>query len=290
MPVRASSSAAKGSAASDAVGGGVAGRSRGRPAAVAVSRRRACVRRVLTLTGATRREVTDLDETLRQDVVKKAANELERMAGGGGMAAGAKDDARGVGAEEAGVRDGDAMGVATEVAVHLLGSAEGTLGVDDPTRVMQAPTSATSGPCIIGVTEVPAGLECGEAGEEFAAEERAQHMDGEEKGGRCGNPVCAVEEEPATGDDAMDVRMKLKFAGPGVQDTGDGRLGGVREPLRVTGKRVEGGGGALDEQVVQARPIESDQPVQLARHGEDDVKIVRGQYTRHALLDPACLP
>lgn len=158
--------------------------------------------------GGEEAEVTDLDETLGQDVLEKAANELDRVARRGGMAAGAKDDARGVGADEAGVRNGDAMGVATEVAVDLLGSAKGTLGVDDPTGVMQAPASATSGASIIGVTEVPAGLECGEAGEEFAAEERAEHMDGEEKGGRCGNPACAVEGEPAAGDDAMDVGMK----------------------------------------------------------------------------------
>jgi hypothetical protein len=67
-------------------------------------------------------------------------------------------------------RGGDAVSVAAEVAVDLLGSAKGTLGIDDPTRVMQAPTSATSGASIIGVTEVPAGLECGKAGEEFAAD------------------------------------------------------------------------------------------------------------------------
>ena len=240
--------------------------------------------------GGEEAEVTDLDETVGKDVLEKAANELDRVARRGGMPAGAKDDARGVGVDEAGVRNGDAMGVATEVAVHLLRSAKGTLGVDDPTGVVQAPASATSGASLIGVTEVPAGLECGEAGEEFAAEERAEHMDGEEKGGRCRNPACAVEGESAAGDDAMDVRMKLEFAGPGVQDTGDRELRGVLEPLRVPGERVESGGGALDEQVVQARPIESDQAVQLARHGEDDVEILRGQDARHALLDPARLP
>ena len=95
-------------------------------------------------------------------------------------------------------------------------------------------------------------MEGGEAGEEFAAEERAEDMDGEEKVGRRRNPARAVERESAAGDDAVDVRMKQERAGPGVQDRGDRELRGLGEPLGVAGERVESRGGALDEQVVQA--------------------------------------
>ena len=83
--------------------------------------------------------------------------------------------------------------------------------------------------------------------------------------------------------------MKAEGAGPGVQNGGDGELGRLAEPPRVAGERVKGGRGALEEQVVQAHAILSDQLVELARDGEDDVEKVRGDQAAHAVVNPAGL-
>ena len=166
--------------------------------------------------GGEEAEVADLDEALGKDMLEKAANEFDRVARRGGLAAGAKDDAIGVGADEAGVGNGDAMGVAPEVTEDLRGAAERTFDVDDPALLVEARASAGRGPIVGIVVQLAAGAEFGEAGQEFAAEERAEHVDGEEKV-RCGrDPVRAVEREAAAGDEAVDVRMKRERARPGV--------------------------------------------------------------------------
>ena len=41
--------------------------------------------------------------------------------------------------DQPGVRDGDAMGIGAEIAQHMLWSAEGSLGVDDPVMTEQDP-------------------------------------------------------------------------------------------------------------------------------------------------------
>ena len=88
-------------------------------------------------------EVADADETRRQEVEQKTAQELfnsqghepllvavSRIAPSEGDVATGESDQPGVG-------DGDAMSVGAEIAQHMFRATEGLLGVDDPVMTVQ---------------------------------------------------------------------------------------------------------------------------------------------------------
>src|SRR5216683_7359776 len=83
-------------------------------------------------------EVADAREPSGQDVLDKAAQELLRGEGHGALLAAVRvvlpaEGYLGVGdREQAMVGDGDAMDVTSQIVQHMLGSAEGWLGIDDP--------------------------------------------------------------------------------------------------------------------------------------------------------------
>ena len=89
-------------------------------------------------------EVADAMEAVRQDVQQEAADELvgvERHHLGLAVVAivlPAEADLAVVEADQPAVGDGDAMGVAAEIGQHLLGPAEGRLGIDDPVDAAQS--------------------------------------------------------------------------------------------------------------------------------------------------------
>ena len=74
----------------------------------------------------------DLDEAGRQHVLHEAREELNRVNGRRLAIAGSEGDELGGDVDEPAVGDGDAMGVAPEVAQHVVGAAEWPLGVGDP--------------------------------------------------------------------------------------------------------------------------------------------------------------
>ena len=84
--------------------------------------------------------MADAMETSRQDVHQEAADELVGRQCHAGVAARPFDpvvlvfegDAGLVNGDQAAIGDGDAMGVARQIGQHRLGSAERTLGIDDP--------------------------------------------------------------------------------------------------------------------------------------------------------------
>lgn len=90
--------------------------------------------------------MANLNEALGQTVVEKSADEFDGGNGRDVLTAGAKDDGVVVDADEASVADGHAMGVTTEIAIHLLGTPERAFGVDDPALVVQARAAAASCP------------------------------------------------------------------------------------------------------------------------------------------------
>lgn len=93
--------------------------------------------------GARRRQggehtvVCDLHETIGQQVVQEAADELVGGNRAAPRATGAEGDAIGAHVEQARFGDGDAVGVASEAAHDLLGCAEGPFGVHEPVAVAQ---------------------------------------------------------------------------------------------------------------------------------------------------------
>ena len=83
-------------------------------------------------------EVADLDEARGQDVEQEAADELDRIEGhdlGAVVVFGvapAKAHLAVNEIEKSAVGDGDAVSIASQILQHMLGSAEGRLGIDNP--------------------------------------------------------------------------------------------------------------------------------------------------------------
>jgi len=126
---------------------------------------------------------------------------------------GAEADGIGRDGLDPGVRDADAVRVATEVADDVLGPAEGPLGVDDPARAVQAAEEGG----VVGDGQIdPAVVDGGAQGREhLAAEQRAHDVDREQKLATGGSPAVAGDVEPAAGHDAVQVRMPAEAALPG---------------------------------------------------------------------------
>jgi hypothetical protein len=156
--------------------------------------------------------VTDLDEAPEQAVVEKPTDEFDGTDGGGVLAAGTKDDGLVVDADDARVADGDAVGVATEIAIHLLGAAERTLGVDDPALVVEPRAATARGAIVEVVREKPAGAQACEAVEELPSKQRAEDVNRQQEFRRRGDPGLAVGCEATAGDDAVGVGMKASAA------------------------------------------------------------------------------
>ena len=91
---------------------------------------------------------------------------------------GTEDDRLVVHADEASVADGHAMGIPAEVAKHLLGAAEGPLGVDDPACLVEALPTATGGAVWHVVVQLAFSEQLLQAGHELATKERAHDIDG----------------------------------------------------------------------------------------------------------------
>ena len=240
--------------------------------------------------GSKEAAVANLHEAIREDMVEEAADEFDGRTGRAVAPAGAKDDGVIVEVDEAVIRDGDAMRVVPEIAKDLLRSAEGTLGVHDPGVIVQALAPAAGGAIIGIVLELTCGEQRGESREKLAAEEFAEDMHGKQKRGGSRNPARAVKRESPARDETVDVRMKVELAGPGVEDGRDRELRRLGEPAGIVPERFERRRGALEEQIVEPRPVPAHEPLQLVREREDDVEIVRRHQAGHALLDPACLP
>jgi len=76
--------------------------------------------------------VADLDEAFGQNVLEEAAYKFCWWQRCGLVAACAKDDCVIIRGDQPAVADSDAMGVAAQILIHLLGPAKGPFGVHDP--------------------------------------------------------------------------------------------------------------------------------------------------------------
>jgi hypothetical protein len=129
------------------------------------------------------------------------------------------------------VGDGDAMGVCAETAQCMFRSSEGPLGVDDPVVVVQNPQPGSEGARLGEWQQAAVELErtsmkgVAESGDELAAEDAAEHADGQEEGAPGGDPVCMIRRKAASGNDAVDMRMKLQSLIPTVEHGEEADLG-----------------------------------------------------------------
>src|SRR6185503_10796861 len=136
------------------------------------------------------------------------------------------------------------MGIAAEILQHVLGSAEGWFGVDDP---MLAEERTQPGSEELGMSErcefsgqVQLVVREGrlEAGDELATKHAPQYGKGEEEAWVGSNPAGMIAGESASGNDTVDMGMQLEFLVPGMEHAEEADLGSEMGGIARTSSRV----------------------------------------------------
>src|SRR5207302_1342767 len=174
--------------------------------------------------------VADAMEAFGQDVEQEAADELVGTKGHHLLLVvvaiilpAEADPALGK-TDQAAVGDGDAMGIAAEIIEHLLGSAERSLGVDDPANGAQGPQPGSEHGWRGQARQIAKEPELTrierrlEAGQEKPAVETRQHLYRQKEAGAAADPASPVGRWPATRHDAVNMGMMMQVLSPGVQD------------------------------------------------------------------------
>ena len=195
-------------------------------------------------------EVADAHEASGQHVEEEAAQELcsrkrhDALLAAMGIVFPAQADALSVEGQQAVIGNGDAMGVAAQVAEHMCGSAEGRLGIHDPLLFAQLvqqfceqfPILKHSG----GTTAVQrsVAVEALEREEELVAKDAAEHRNGQQEAGMGMDPGLVVGGESSGGDDTVDMRVEQEVGTPAVQDGDEADLGARRFGSAATSNKV----------------------------------------------------
>jgi hypothetical protein len=129
------------------------------------------------------------------------------------------------------IGDGDAVRVAAEILEHVLGSAEGQFGVDDPIFAEERtqPGSEELGMgerCeFSGQVQLTAFEGRLQVGDELATKHAPQYSNGKEEAWMGSNPAGVIAGESAGGEDTVDMGMKLEFLVPGMEHAEEADLG-----------------------------------------------------------------
>src|ERR1019366_4787536 len=156
--------------------------------------------------------------------------------------------------DQPGVGDGDAMGVGAEIAQHMFRAAEGGLGVDHPVVAEQHPQPCGEGARLGEWQEAAVELELtsmegvAKSVDELAAEDTAEHADGQEEGSPGRDPARVIRSETAGSKYAVDMRMKLQALIPAVEHAEETDLGS-KMPW-IAGDLKQGLSAGVKEQVV----------------------------------------
>ncbi|HMH07922.1 MAG TPA: hypothetical protein VK579_14675 [Terriglobales bacterium] len=174
-------------------------------------------------------EVADADEALGEQVNEEAAQELIAREGHHfllivvGRVTPAKGNLAVRQSDESVVGDGDAVSIAAEILQHVLGSAEGWFGVDDPifaeerTQPGSEELGMGEGCEFSGQVQLTAFKGRLQAGDELATKHASQYSNGKEEAWVGSNPAGVIARESAGGNDTVDMGMKLEFLVPGVE-------------------------------------------------------------------------
>ena len=237
------------------------------------------------------------DEVGGQDVEEEAAHEFVGVEGEGAKLVGmgivlpGEGDGLPVHGEEAVVGDGDAVGVAGQVLEGLFGPAEGRFGVDAPVMTPGLSEQAVERLRVLvefskaAVKAEATGLIGGPGQrEELAAEDAAEHPDGQEEAAAAGDPAAAVERESAGGHEAVHVRVVQQGLPPGVEEGEEADAGA--EMTGIGGHLQERLRGGAEEQVVENARILECEGGEGMRQGEDHVRVRHRQQRGPLLIEP----
>jgi hypothetical protein len=242
-------------------------------------------------------EVADAHESWRQHMEQKSAQELIDFKSHGpllvavrGVSPAEGDVAIGE-SDQPAVGDGDAMSVSAEIAQHMFRSSEGPLGIDDPVLAEQhtqpGPERTRLGQRQQATEELElTSMECvAKSGDELAAEDTAEHADGQEEGAPGGDPAGVIRSEAAGGNYTVDMGMKLQALIPTVQHAEETDLG-TKMPGIVSDLK-QGLSAGMEEQVVNEPLVLQGERGQLPRQRENCMDIAGGQKLPFPRLEPA---
>ena len=194
-------------------------------------------------------------------------------------------------ADQSGVRDGDAVGVAAEIPQHALRPGKGALRLDDPGR--RAELGEEGG-------ETPGVGERGRAGREgerarvegvlqapeiLRPEDERERLDRKQKGPPSANPAGAVGGQRAPGDETVHMEMLREGLTPRVQDGGD--ADGAAEVAGVAPEGEQGLGGRPEQERVEHPRIALRERIERVGQREDHMEVGNRQELRTPRLEPA---
>jgi len=232
--------------------------------------------------------VADPDETSRQHVKQESLDEVRGLEGeplrGAALSISiAKCHLIVLEGEEPFVADGNAMGVAAQVAQHLCGTSQRRLAIDHPLprrRLAQQAGSKRQAESASPLVECPL-----EAVEELGFEDPGEHPHGHEESRPRSDPAIPGGGEPAACHDAVQVGMEGEGLGPGVQDCDRAGQGTEATAAHVM-QRLEGG---VEEHRIAAPAVGEEEGMQRLGHGEDQMEVLHRQEAALLGLDPPSL-
>src|ERR1039458_7297950 len=121
--------------------------------------------------------------------------------------------------------------------------------------------------------------------DELAAEDTAEHADGQEEGAPGGDPSGVIRRQTTGGQYAVDMGMKLQALIPGVQHAEEANLG--TEMPGIASDLKQGLGAGMKQQVVNQPLVLQCERGEFPRQGEDGVYIASGQEFLFPRLEPA---
>ena len=194
----------------------------------------------------------------------------------------AKGDALALEGYEPMVGNSHPLGVAAEIPKHLPWPAESRLGIDHPILSMEAAQKFAERFLIgqrggrSGATQLLTTVETLEAGDELAAEDSAEHLQGEKKPvvARM-HPAAVIGPEATRRDDAVDMRMGEQIRAPGVENAENTDL--RAHVLRIRRDFQEGSGAGREQEVIKLTRVVLRQEIEFVGDGEDHVKVGGGQ-------------
>ncbi len=176
----------------------------------------------------------DAVEVVGQDMDQEPADELGRgqshdllaVAGLDAVILPAEGDGIGIGADQAGVRDRDPVGVAAEIGQHGLRPAEGRFGIDHPLGFAERGESGREGVRVDQLGQIAeedqltGPVQLHQFFQKQASEQPRQNPHVQEEPGFTSDPLRAVWRQAAAWHDHVDVRMMRQRGAPGVQHAG----------------------------------------------------------------------
>jgi hypothetical protein len=231
--------------------------------------------------------VPDLDKSLWQDVEEKAANELVRLQSHelDGIIVLAipvleRDPAAFQGYQPV-VGYGHPVGVSSQVVDNLLSAVEGGLAVHHPFLLIEAAQEGVKGMGFFQRSNVARERqllfvsEVFEVSQELTPKHPGEHFDRDKELPLAAYPSLAIQGQPSSCDDAMQMRMVQEGLGPGVQDGNETHF--CSQVLGVLRYLFEGLRCSLEQDRVNHILVSQGQRSEAFREGEDHMEVSCGE-------------